>query len=453
MPPSGFDYVRNWDAERAEKGWWHSFELPDGSLIEGVCNLAGLKNRLAQFPIPADLTGKRVLDIGCWDGWFSFEMERRGAEVMAVDCWDNPRFRQMHALYRSRVDYRQLDMYDLTPARVGRFDIVLFMGVLYHLKHPLLALERVCALATDLAAVDSFVLREGQYPAEILRRPILEFFETDEMGGQTDNWFGPSLPALVGMCRVAGFARVELRSVLDFSACVACYRRWEEPEGPGDSPPLHSALHMHNFGLNFRSDQDDYVSIWFDSPLALTVDNVQPEVSGFGARPLSVTELHEHFWQVNFKLPPLTRPGWHEVRVRLAGGPRSNPQSIALDLPLVVGRVRLGKVCDGTTWKPGELDTAKGSAITFWIEGLPENADLNNVTAALGGRKLRMLYLEPPAKKVHTGLLAGLLGTFRGAPARQVNAGLTGEMPAGRAPLVVRVGGKIAGESALEVKR
>ena len=132
--PSGFDYVRNWDAERAQKGWWHSFELPDGSLIEGVCNLAGLKNRLAQFPIPADLKGKRVLDIGCWDGWFSFEMERRGAEVMAVDNWDNPRFRQMHAAYNSRVDYRQFDMYDLTPARIGRFDIVLFMGVLYHLK-------------------------------------------------------------------------------------------------------------------------------------------------------------------------------------------------------------------------------------------------------------------------------------------------------------------------------
>ena len=72
MPPSGFDYVRDWDAERVEKGWWHSFELPDGSLIEGVCNLPGLKNRLAQFPIPADLKGKRVLDIGCWDGWFSF---------------------------------------------------------------------------------------------------------------------------------------------------------------------------------------------------------------------------------------------------------------------------------------------------------------------------------------------------------------------------------------------
>ena len=255
MPPSGFDYVKDWNAERSEKGFWHSFELPDGTVIRGVCSLEGLKNRLAQFPIPEDLSGKRALDIGCWDGWFSFELERRGAEVVAVDCWDNPRFRQMHAAYHSRVDYRELDMYELTPDRLGRFDVVLFMGVLYHLKHPLLALERVCALTTNLAAVDSFILREQQRPGDDLSRPILEFYETDEMGGQTDNWFGPSLPALMGMCRAAGFARVELRSVLDFSACLACYRRWEEPSGSGEAPPLHSALHMNNFGRNFRSDR------------------------------------------------------------------------------------------------------------------------------------------------------------------------------------------------------
>jgi tRNA (mo5U34)-methyltransferase len=449
MPPPGFDYVRNWDAQRAEKGWWHSFELPDGTLIQGVNSVESLRRRLAQFPVPADLRGRRALDIGCWDGWFSFELERRGAEVVAIDNWDNHRFRQMHAAYRSRVNYRVLDMYELTPQTVGRFDIVLFMGVLYHLKHPLLALERVCALTTDLAVVDSFILREGQHPPEQLLRPILEFYENDEMGGQTDNWFGPSLPALLGMCRVAGFARVELRSVLDFGAQVACYRRWEEPEGAGDAPVLRSALHAENFGLNFRSDRDSYVAVWFESPLALSWDNVQPEVSGFGSRPLSVTELSPHFWQVNFKLPPLTRPGWHEVRVRLAGGQRSNPQSIAVDVPLELGRMRLNKVCDGTTWKPGELDTAKGSTVSFWVDGLPENADLNNVKATLGEQALRIHYLEPPAKDDP----AGLLAKWRRAPARQVNASLTGEMPPGRAPLVVRVGDRIAGKSVVEVKR
>jgi len=445
--PSPFDYVRQWDAARVEKGWWHSFELPDGSQIEGVNRVDALKKRLAQFPIPTDLKGKRALDIGCWDGWYTFELERRGAEVMAIDNWDNPRFRHMHAIYNSRVDYRQLDMYELTPERIGRFDIVLFMGVLYHLKHPLLALERVCALTTELAAVDSFVLREGQYPPEILSRPILEFFETDEMGGQVDNWFGPSLPALLGMCRVAGFARVELRSVLDYGAGVACYRKWEEPEGPGEAPVLQSVMHAENFGLNFRSDLDSYVSVWFESPLALNKDNVQPDVSGFGSRPMAVTELRQHFWQVNFKLPPLTRPGWHDVRVRLNNGLRSKPLRIAVDMPLRVGRVRLGDVCDGATWKKGELDTTKGSVISFWLEGLPENADLNNVKATLGGKPLHMLYIEPPKPKP-----AGLLSTFRRAPARQVNAGLTGDRPAGRAPLAVRVGDRIAGEFNIEVK-
>jgi tRNA (mo5U34)-methyltransferase len=129
------------------------------SLRSRFCNLcrtgrAGLKNRLEQFPIPQSLHGKRVLDIGAWDGWFSFQMERRGAEVLAIDNWDNPRFHQAKAMLHSRVEYRQMDIYELTPQRVGYFDIVLFMGVLYHLKHPLLALERVCALATEMAAVD-----------------------------------------------------------------------------------------------------------------------------------------------------------------------------------------------------------------------------------------------------------------------------------------------------------
>src|SRR5579862_9608211 len=105
--PAAFDYVKDWNAERSRKGWWHSFALPDGTEIKGVCTLEGLRHRLAQFPIGEDLRGKRALDIGCWDGWFSFELERRGAQVTAVDCWDNPRFREMHRIYGSKVEYRQ----------------------------------------------------------------------------------------------------------------------------------------------------------------------------------------------------------------------------------------------------------------------------------------------------------------------------------------------------------
>ncbi|HEY3838462.1 MAG TPA: hypothetical protein VGL72_17905, partial [Bryobacteraceae bacterium] len=116
-----FDHVRDWKREFEASGWWHSFELPDGRVIEGRCNLFGLKERLANFPVPADLTGKRVLDIGTWDGWYAFELAKRGAQVVAVDCWDNPRFYEMRRLLdlEDRVDYRLLDVYDITPETVG----------------------------------------------------------------------------------------------------------------------------------------------------------------------------------------------------------------------------------------------------------------------------------------------------------------------------------------------
>jgi len=194
-----FDHVRTWKREFEASGWWHSFELPDGTTIEGRCNLIGLKQRLANFSIPEDLTGKRVLDIGTWDGWYAFELAKRGADVVAIDCWDNPRFYEMRRMLNleSRVDYRLLDVYDIAPETLGRFDVVMFLGVLYHLKHPLLALEKICSVTRDLACVDSFVLREpheAELPFE--GRLVMEFFETDEFGGQTDNWVAPSAPCL-----------------------------------------------------------------------------------------------------------------------------------------------------------------------------------------------------------------------------------------------------------------
>jgi hypothetical protein len=66
-----FAGVRTWRDKFYSNGWWHSFELPDGTRIEGVNGLEGQKHRISQFPIPQDLRGKRVLDIGAWDGWFS----------------------------------------------------------------------------------------------------------------------------------------------------------------------------------------------------------------------------------------------------------------------------------------------------------------------------------------------------------------------------------------------
>src|SRR5206468_1653634 len=116
-------------------------------------------------------------------------------------------------------------------------------------------------------AVDSFVLKEEHRPgASADTRPIMEFYESDEFGGMIDNWVGPSLPALMAFCRTAGFARVELRTVLPNSACVACYRRWDNDLDASRPPPrLSTAFNNERKGISFSSERDEYVTVRFES--------------------------------------------------------------------------------------------------------------------------------------------------------------------------------------------
>ncbi len=138
-----------------ELGWYHSIELPTGEVIVGLQTLEQQRARLARFPIPADLSGKTVLDIGAWDGWFGFELESRGAKLTAIDVFENPRYLAARELLGSHADYRLMDICDPAVLELGSFDSVLFFGVLYHDKHPLLVLEPVCALTKDLAYLKS----------------------------------------------------------------------------------------------------------------------------------------------------------------------------------------------------------------------------------------------------------------------------------------------------------
>jgi len=385
-----YGFARRWE----EKGWWHSFNLPDGTVIDGVNSLPSLNERLSYFPIPSDLRGKRVLDIGTWDGWFAFEMERRGAAVVAIDDRDNPHFWEVHGRLGSRVDYRIMDFYELTPGSVGRFDIVLFMGVLYHLKHPLLALERVCALSTDLVALSSVVLQERSIPepgAE--RRALMEFYETNELGGRTDNWVTPTLPCLMALCRTAGFARVELQSNIEFGASIMCYRRWLPSGNTGSAAKLLRAVHNRNWGRNFLSERDEELTLIFEAEEKdLDRLSVYPEAGGFGIIPLWVGHLGPGVWQINCKLPPGLLPGWQDVTVASRSCRRSEPVPIAIDMPIAPRPgTRLLGAGDGTTWIPDQVDVSKGSILCVWAADLPDNADVSNVRVELGDMLLSPL--------------------------------------------------------------
>jgi tRNA (mo5U34)-methyltransferase len=404
LNPSAIDPNQRNLQELARLGWYHSLELPDGRLIPGLQSIELLRNRLAQFPLPADLRGKRVLDIGAWDGWFTFELERRGAQVMAVDSTPFEQFRIARDLLGSRAEYRIDDVCRLSPAKIGYFDIVMFLGVLYHLKHPMLALEKVCELSTGIVCVESFVTDDGADPAA---KPVMEFYETTELCGQFDNWVGPNTACLLAMCRSAGFARVRLESVLDHRAHVTCYRHWLEIENPQEpAPHLTSVENTTTRGREFSSANDDYVSLWFKSPRAdLTTADVFPRVGPFGSHPVFLQNTGGDGWHVNCKLPPGLGPGWHPATLRTTGSPWAKPVRISVDLSAEERRqcprgeasnIRIAIVTDGKTWERNVVHTGLHSCISLWVAGLPEGVARDGMAVWLDGDDLPAVFLSEP---------------------------------------------------------
>jgi tRNA (mo5U34)-methyltransferase len=312
---------------------YHSIDLPDGSVLPGLQSLEHLRWRLGLFGLPNDLRGQRVLDIGAWDGWFSFECERRGAEVVAVDCVVLDTFLEAKRLIGSRVEYLTLDVAELSARRLGRFDIVLFFGVLYHLRHPLLGLEKAVELSTGIALVESFVIAPEHrgHPA------VMEYYERAELGGQIDNWCGPSPECLLSFCRSAGFAQAELLDITNSRASVLCKRHWPAPDAnPSAAPPqLRAAVNNRSYEAIFHPLKDEYLLCFFNSAEEnLTPDSVFVEVDGYGTQLLVVagdgSGDGNGGWQANCLRPPGLDPGWHEVRVRTARGGRSNTAAFTM---------------------------------------------------------------------------------------------------------------------------
>src|SRR5438270_7977972 len=145
------DFRRRFDELRGH--FSSPFDFGHGMATRNPRTQRRFRRRLRLLQIPEDLTGKTVLDIGAWDGYFSFEFERRGAKrVLAIDsfAWDHrpegfPRgldcFLLAREFFNSKVEHRRLDVHELSPDAIGTFDLVFCAGVLYHMRQPLLGLE------------------------------------------------------------------------------------------------------------------------------------------------------------------------------------------------------------------------------------------------------------------------------------------------------------------------
>ena len=200
--------------------WYHTLELPGGVVTPGEYDLRGVVDRL---PWPASLAGMRCLDVGTFDGFWAFEMERRGAaEVTAVDLldperWDWPYAARDQAVEQigqrkragagfevakqaldSHVVRHDMSVYDLDPASVGTFDFVYVGSLLLHLRDPVRALEQVRQVCSG-----SVLFVDAIDVSLTVRHPRRAVASLDGLGRPW--WWKPNVAALVRMVEVAGF--------------------------------------------------------------------------------------------------------------------------------------------------------------------------------------------------------------------------------------------------------
>jgi tRNA (mo5U34)-methyltransferase len=225
--------------------WFHSIELAPGVVTPGRLSAAWFAERLADLRLP-DLNGKSVLDIGAYDGYYSFAAEQRGASsVVALDhyAWfadsvpymkewreswrtgtpipaphetrywrpdelpGRRPFDRAREVLRSKVEPVVGDFMVMDLSTLGQFDVVLFLGILYHLEDPLSAIRRLFSVTKPggLAIIATMAV---EFPE--IDIPVCEFFPGAELNNDASNWWAPNAKALEGFCTAAGFRRVEI---------------------------------------------------------------------------------------------------------------------------------------------------------------------------------------------------------------------------------------------------
>ena len=192
--------------------WWHSIDLGDGIITPGQISMES--QNLILSVIPEDLKGKTVLDVGGWDGFYSFECEKRGAKVTTIDNGQyvdfvrhkygiklvaGQGFRIAAQILKSHIRYEEVDIMDIND----QFDIVLFHGVLYHQKHPLFCLEQLYRMTKEQAFVETHYIEGPKYPH-------MRFYPGDVLNQDPTNFWGPNIPCVEAMLMDVGFKSVSL---------------------------------------------------------------------------------------------------------------------------------------------------------------------------------------------------------------------------------------------------
>jgi len=215
-PLDSLDDAEVWARIATIEHWYHPVELRPGLVTPGKNAASDI---LALLDLPTDCTGLRVLDLGARDGYFTFELERRGAEVTAIDYLPDTTtgFRVCADLLGSKAKFVHANIYDLGPDEFGTFDIVLFLGLIYHLPDPLEALHRVRSVTRGRLCVESHIIDNALLLADgsvvsmaslspgLDKLPLVQFYQGAALNNDASNYWGPTLVALEAMVTEALF--------------------------------------------------------------------------------------------------------------------------------------------------------------------------------------------------------------------------------------------------------
>ena len=192
--------------------FWHSIELPNGEITQGAKPLSFMQFEELEVLKHVTFGGKSVLDVGAWDGYFSFAAERNGAKyVVASDwhCWFGPSWGSKNSFdfvknsLNSSVQEWVCKAEEL-PTNGPKFDIVLLLGVTYHVKNPIALIERVSNLATERVVI------ETEYKADDNSDPLLYLIPDNSLNGDGSNWNVPNLAGVKAIMEMANLTDIQI---------------------------------------------------------------------------------------------------------------------------------------------------------------------------------------------------------------------------------------------------
>jgi len=208
FPPQPLDGLR----EKVHSyHWFHSINLGDGIVTPGLKTRIEISREADVIFGPISVRDRSVVDIGAWNGGFTVEAKRRGAvRILAVDeyAWNNPELRgkETFDLVMKRlgldVEARLIDIQNANPTAIGRWQVVLFLGVFYHLLDPIAALKCLAAIT------DEVLVLETHLELQDVAKPAMAFYPGGELSGDVTNWWAPNRAAVEALLKTVGFPKV-----------------------------------------------------------------------------------------------------------------------------------------------------------------------------------------------------------------------------------------------------